>query len=106
MTSRSRFGSPASARKLGWRRVTAGLMALLIAVLMPQIRYYAPHHVEDINFAAPSTEEPLAANTAAPPVAIAPPQPSAERPAGARSQPAKVRPLRPSQERAPPAAAL
>ena len=57
-------------------------MALLIAVLMLQIRYYAPHHVEDINFAAPSTEEPLAANAAAPPVAIAAPQPSAERPAG------------------------
>ena len=81
-------------------------MALLIAALMLQIRYYAPLHVEDINFAAPSTEEPLAANTAAPPVAIAPPHPSAERPAGARSLPEKVRPLRPSQERAPPVAAL
>jgi len=81
-------------------------MALLIAALMLQIRYYAPLHVEDINFAAPSTEEPLAANTAAPPVTIARPQPSAERPAGARSLPAKARPLRSSQERAPPVAAL
>ena len=81
-------------------------MALLIAVLMLQIRYYAPHHVEDINFAALLTEEPLAANIAAPPVAIAPQQPGAERPAGARSLPAKLRPLRPSQERAPPVAAL
>ncbi len=81
-------------------------MALLIAALMLQIRYYAPLHVEDINFAAPSTEEPLAANTAAPPVAIAPPHASVERPAGARSLPEKVRPLRPSQERAPPVAAL
>ena len=81
-------------------------MVALIAVLMLQIRYDAPHHVEDINFAAPSTEEPLAANTAAPPVAIAPPQPSAERPAGARSLTVEARPLRSSQERAPPVAAL
>ena len=81
-------------------------MVLLIAVLMLQIRYYAPHHVEDINFAAPSTEEPLAANTSAPPVAIAPPQPRAERPAGARSLTIEARPLRSSQERAPPVAAL
>jgi hypothetical protein len=81
-------------------------MMLLIAVLMLQIRYYAPHHVEDINFAALSTEEPLAANTSAPPVAIALPQPSAARPAGARSLTEEARPLRSSQERAPPVAAL
>jgi hypothetical protein len=81
-------------------------MVPLIAVLMLQIRYYAPHHVEDIDIAEPSTEEPLAANTSAPPAATAPPQASAERQAGAGSLTVDARPLRPSQERAPPAAAL
>jgi hypothetical protein len=81
-------------------------MVPLIAVLMLQIRYYAPHHVEDINFTAPSTEEPLAASTSVPPVAIVPPHASAERPAGARSLIVEARPLRHSQERAPPVAAL
>jgi hypothetical protein len=83
MTSRSR----------SWRRLTAGLMVPLIAVLMLQIRYYAPYHVEDINIAAPS-------------ITIAPPQLSAERPAGAHSPPAEARPLRPSPGRAPPVVAL
>jgi hypothetical protein len=81
-------------------------MVPLIAVLMLEIRYYAPHHVEDINFAALLTEEPLPANTSAPPVSIASPQPSVERPAGARSLTVEARPLRSSQERAPPVAAL
>ena len=81
-------------------------MVLLIAVLMLQIRYYAPHHVEDISVAEPSSAEPLAIHTAAPPVAIAPPQPSAERPAGARSLTVDARPLRPSPGRAPPIVAL
>jgi hypothetical protein len=81
-------------------------MVPLIAVLMLQIRYYAPHHVEDISVAAPSSAEPLAIHTSAPPVAIAPPQPSAERPAGARSLIVEARPLRSSQERAPPIVTL
>jgi hypothetical protein len=81
-------------------------MVPLIAVLVLQIRYYAPHHVEDINFAAPSTAEPLAISPSAPPVAIAPPQLSAERPAGARSLTVEARPLRPSPGRAPPVVAL
>jgi hypothetical protein len=81
-------------------------MVPLIAVLMLQIRYYAPHHVEDISFAAPSTAEPLAITPSAPPVAIAPPQPSAERPARAHSLSVEARPLRPSPGRAPPVVAL
>jgi hypothetical protein len=81
-------------------------MVPLIAVLILQIRYYAPHYVEDINVAAPSTGEPLAISTSAPPVAIAPPQLSTERPAGARSLSIEARPLCPSQGRAPPVVAL
>jgi hypothetical protein len=81
-------------------------MMPLIAVLMLQIRYYAPHHVEDIDVAAPSTAEPLAISTSAPPVAIAPPQLSTERPAGARSLSVEARPFRSSQGRAPPVVAL
>lgn len=77
-------------------------MVPLIAVLMLQIRYYAPHHVEDINIAAPSTAEPLAISTSSPPVTLARPQPRAERPAGARSLPVEARSLRPSPGRAPP----
>jgi hypothetical protein len=77
-------------------------MVPLIAVLMLQIRYYAPHHVEDINVAAPSSVEPLAIGTSAPPVAIAPLQLSTERPAGARSLSVEARPPRPSTGRAPP----
>jgi hypothetical protein len=96
MTSRSR----------SWRRLTAGLMVPLIAVLMLQIRYYAPYHVEDINIAAPSSAEPLAITISPPPVTIAPAQLSAERPAGAHSPPAEARPLRPSPGRAPPVVAL
>jgi hypothetical protein len=96
MTSRSR----------SWRRLTAGLMVPLIAVLMLQIRYYAPYHVEDINIAAPSSAEPLAITISPPPVTIAPPQLSTERPAGAHSPPAEARPLRPSPGRAPPVVAL
>ena len=96
MTSRSR----------SWRRLTAGLLVPLIAVLMLQIRYYAPHHVEDINIAAPSTAEPLAIIASAPPVAIAPPHLSAECPAGAHSLPVEARSLRPSPGRAPPVDAL
>ena len=96
MTSRSRSS----------HRLTAGLLVPLIAVLMLQIRYYAPHHVEDINIAAPSTAEPLAITTSPPPVTIAPPQLRAERPAGARSLPVEARPLRSSPGRAPPVVAL
>ena len=81
-------------------------MVPLIAVLMLQIRYYAPHHVEDINIATPSTGEPLAITTSPPPVTIAPPQLRAERPAGARSLLVEARPLRPSPGRAPPIVAL
>ena len=53
-------------RSRSWRRLTAGLMVPLIAVLMLQIRYYAPYHVEDINIAAPSSAEPLAITTSPP----------------------------------------
>jgi len=81
-------------------------MVPLIAVLMLQICYYAPHHVEDIDVAAPSTAEPLAISTSAPPVAIAPPQLSTERPDGARSLSVEARPFRSSQGRAPPVVAL
>jgi hypothetical protein len=102
MTSRSRFGSAAPVWEFGWRRATAALVVPLIAVLMLQIRYYAPHYVEDIDVAAPSTAEPLAISTSAPPVAIAPPQLSTERPAGSRSLLVEARPLRLSQGRAPP----
>jgi len=102
MTSRSRFGSAAPVWEFGWRRATAALVVPLIAVLMLQIRYYAPHYVEDIDVAAPSTAEPLAISTSAPPVAIAPPQLSTERPAGARSLLVEARSLRLSQGRAPP----
>ena len=102
MTSRSRFGSPAPVWEFGWRRATASLVVPLIAVLMLQIRYYAPHYVEDIDVAAPSTAEPLAISASAPPVAIAPPQLSTERLARARSLSVEARPLRPSQGRAPP----
>jgi hypothetical protein len=57
-------------------------MVPLIAVLTLQIRYYAPHHVEDIDIAAPLSAEPLAVTTS-PPVIGAPPRLSAERPVGA-----------------------
>jgi hypothetical protein len=67
-------------------------MVPLIAVLMLQIRYYAPYHVEDINIAAPSSAEPLAITISPPPVTIAPPQLSAECPAGAHSPPVEARP--------------
>ena len=80
-------------------------MVPLIAVLTLQIRYYAPH-VEDINIAAPSSAEPLASATSPPPVTIAPPQLSAERPVGAHSLRAEASPLRPSPGRAPPVVAL
>ena len=93
-------------RSRSWRSLTAGLMVPLIAVLMLQIRYYAPYHVEDINIAAPSSAEPLAITTSPPPVTIAPPQLSAERPAGAHSPAVEARPLRPSPGRAPPVVAL
>jgi hypothetical protein len=66
-------------------------MVPLIAVLMLQV-----------NVAAPSTVEPLAISTSAPPVAIAPPLLGTERPAGARSLSVEARPLRPSPGRAPP----
>jgi hypothetical protein len=81
-------------------------MVPLIAVLTLQIRYYAPYHVEDINIAAPSSAEPLAITTPPPPITVAPPQLSAERPAGARSLSVEARPLRPSPGRAPPVVAL
>jgi len=77
-------------------------MVPLIAVLTLQIRYYAPHHVEDIDIAAPSSAEPLAITTSPQPVTIAPPQLSTERLARARSLSVEARPLRPSQGRAPP----
>jgi len=81
-------------------------MVPLIAVLTLQIRYYAPHHVEDIDITAPSSAEPLAITTSPQPVTIAPPQLSAERPVGARSIPVDARPLRPSPGRAPPIVAI
>jgi hypothetical protein len=106
MTYRSRSGSSAPVRKLGWRRVAAGLLVPLIAVLVLQIRYYAPHHVEDVNLAVASTEQPLAASASMPPIALAPPQPGADRSASAVSIVIELRPLRLSQERAPPSPAL
>lgn len=81
-------------------------MVPLIAVLTLQIRYHEPHHVEDINIAAPSSAEPLAITTSPPPGAIVPPQFSVERPAGAHSLPVEARPLRPPPGRAPPVVAL
>lgn len=106
MTSRSRSGSSTSGRPLGWRRVAAGLLVPLLAVLVLQIRYYAPHHVEDVSLVGPSMESPLAASTGAPPISIAPPASGAERSAGAASLVIEARPLRPFQERAPPSHAL
>jgi hypothetical protein len=105
MTDRSRSGSFTSGRPLGWRRVAAGLLLPLLAVIVLQVRYYAPHHIEDVNLAGSSAEQPLAASTSAPPITIAPPQPGAERFAGPGSFVSEVRPLRPFQERAPPAPA-
>jgi hypothetical protein len=81
-------------------------MVPLITVLTLQIRYYAPHHVEDINIAAPSSADPLAITTSPQPVTIAPPQLSAERLVGARCIPVEARPLRPSPGRAPPIVAI
>jgi hypothetical protein len=78
----------------------------LIAVLMLQIRYFAPHYVEDIDVAAPSTAAPLAISTSAPPVAIALPQLSSERPVGDRSLSIEARSLPPSRGRAPPVVLL
>ena len=106
MTYRSRSGSSASARKLGWRRVAAGLLVPLIGVLVLQIRYHAPHHVEDVNLAAPSTEQPLAASTSAPPIALAPPRPGVARFGSAVWVVIEVRPLRLSQDRAPPSSVV
>src|SRR4030095_10846492 len=85
MTSGSRPGRHPSARSLGWSRVAAALLVPLLAFLVLQLRYYAPHHVEDVNLVAAEAEQPLAASTGAPPISIAPPEPSAERPAGAGS---------------------
>ena len=106
MTSRSRPGRHPSARSLGWSRVAAALLVPLLAFLVLQLRYYAPHHVEDVNLVVAATEQPLAASTGAPPISIAPPEPSAERPAGAGSLIVEARPLCPSPGRAPPVGSL
>jgi hypothetical protein len=106
MTSRSGPGSRSSARSLGWSRVAAALLVPLLAFLVLQLRYYAPYHVEDVNLVAPAAEQPLAVSTGAPPISIAPPQPSAERLAGAASLIIEARPLCPSPGRAPPVVSL
>ena len=106
MTSRSGPGSRSSARSLGWSRVAAALLVPLLAFLVLQLRYYAPHHVEDVNLVAAEAEEPLAASTSAPPISIAPPQPGAERLAGAGSLIVDARPLCPSPGRAPPVVSI
>jgi len=106
MTYRSRLGRLASTGKLGWRRVAAGILVPLIAVLTLQVRYYATQHVEDVDVAM-SMEEPLAAiAVGGPPASIAPPQPSADRTVGAAFSVLDVGPLRFFQERAPPSSSL
>ncbi len=105
MTYRSRLGRLASTGKLGWRRVAAGILVPLIAVLTLQVRYYATQHVEDVDVAT-SMEEPLAAIAVGPPVSVAPPQPSADRTVGAAFSVLDVGPLRFFQERAPPSSSL
>jgi hypothetical protein len=105
MTYRPRFERLASIRNIAWRRVVAGILLPLLAVLALQVRYYAAHHVEDVDVAT-SVEEPLAAVAVGPPASIAPPQPSADRTGGASFSVLDVRPLRPFQERAPPSPSL
>src|SRR4029453_18057327 len=106
MTSGSRPGRHPSARSLGWSRVAAALLVPLLAFLVLPLRYYAPHHVEDVNLGAAEAEQPLAASTGAPPISIAPPEPSAERPAGAGSLIVAAPPPLPPPGRAPPPRAL
>jgi hypothetical protein len=106
MTFRSRPASRTSSRSLGWSRVAAAILVPLLALLVLQLRYNAPHHVEDVNLVAAAAEQPLAACTGAPPISIAPPEPSAERPAGAGSLIVDARPLCPSSGRAPPVGSL
>ncbi|PYN27586.1 MAG: hypothetical protein DMD99_02190 [Candidatus Rokuibacteriota bacterium] len=104
MTIRSRFGRLASNRNIAWRRVAAGILVPLLALLVLQVRYYAAQHVEDVDVAT-SVEEPPAI-VVGPPASIAPPQPGADRPGGASFSVLDVRPLRPFQERAPPTPSL
>ena len=105
MTYRSRLGRLASTGKLGWRRVAAGILVPLIAVLTLQVRYYATQHVEDVDVAT-SMEEPLAAIAVGPPASIAPPQPSVDSTGVVLCSVLDVGPLRFFQERAPPSSSL
>jgi len=105
MTVRSRFGRLASIRNIAWRRVAAGILVPLLAVLVLQVRYYAAQHVADADVAT-SVEEPFAVIAVGPPASIAPPQPGADRTGGASFSVLDVRPLRPFQERAPPSPSL
>jgi len=84
MTVRSRFGRLASIRNIAWRRVAAGILVPLLAVLVLQVRYYAAQHVADADVAT-SVEEPFAAIAVGPPASIAPPQPTAPSLSGTRS---------------------
>ena len=44
MTVRSRLGRLASIRNIAWRRVAAGILVPLLAVLVLQVRDYAASH--------------------------------------------------------------